>query len=466
MVVSDEGISAESREATGILKRRYRWVTTGTVALVFFSAFESLAVTTVMPVVSADLDGEALYALAFAGPLATGIGGMVAAGTWADRRGPVPPLYTAVAAFVVGLLVAGLAETMEIFVAGRLLQGFGGGGLTVALYVVVARVFPGDLHPKVFAAFAAAWVVPSIVGPFIAGLVAETLSWHWVCLGVVALVAIALAMIVPALRSLERPTADAVPFPGARVMFAAVAALGVLGLSLLGRAPGGGWLLAVAFGVVALAAASRLMPRGVLRSSRGLPAVIALRGLVSAAFIGAEVYVPYLLTREYHFSPSIAGLALTLAALSWSGASAVQGRLGHRVASVVFVRVGALLVVASTASACLTAALHLSPVVLIVGWGVAGAGMGLVYPRTSIMMLEYSTEREQGFNSSALSIADSLGGSLALAVTGIVFASIGSGQGAFAAVFALTVLLAAAASGAAPRVAASAPSGQLTRDVH
>ena len=59
--------------AATILKRPYRWVTIGACALVFLAAFETLAVTTIMPVVSRELDGASLYALAFAGPLATGV---------------------------------------------------------------------------------------------------------------------------------------------------------------------------------------------------------------------------------------------------------------------------------------------------------------------------------------------------------------------------------------------------------
>ena len=62
--------------------------------------------------------------------------------------------------FVLGLLIAGTAGTMPVLVAGRLVQGLGGGGLTVALYVVIARVYPPVLHPKIFAAFSAAWVIP------------------------------------------------------------------------------------------------------------------------------------------------------------------------------------------------------------------------------------------------------------------------------------------------------------------
>ena len=79
---------APTLESAGIFHRDYVLVTLGACALVFLAAFESLAVTTIMPLVSRELDGAALYALAFAGPLATGVIGMVAAGNWSDRRGP------------------------------------------------------------------------------------------------------------------------------------------------------------------------------------------------------------------------------------------------------------------------------------------------------------------------------------------------------------------------------------------
>lgn len=245
---------ADAPEKAGILHRRYLLVTAGACALVFLAAFESLAVTTIMPLVSRELDGAALYALAFAGPLATGVIGMVAAGNWSDRRGPVGPLYASVALFVLGLLIAGTAGSMAALVGGRLVQGLGGGAMTVALYVVVARVYPPVLHPKIFAAFSAAWVIPSLVGPFAAGIVAQAASWHWVFLGVVGLVVPALLMIVPALRGLHRNPAKATPADAdapegttsaqrwsyGRLAWAALAALAVLALNLSAQVPGVG----------------------------------------------------------------------------------------------------------------------------------------------------------------------------------------------------------------------------------
>ncbi|MBT2586736.1 MFS transporter [Arthrobacter sp. ISL-95] len=442
----------------GILRRPYLLATVGACALVFLSAFESLAVTTIMPLVSRDLDGASLYALAFAGPLATGVMGMVAAGNWSDRRGPAAPLYSSVALFVLGLLIAGTAGTMEILVLGRLVQGLGGGAMTVALYVLVARVYPPALHPKIFAAFAASWVVPSLVGPFAAGVVAQLSSWHWVFLGVVGLVVPALLMVVPAVRGMNtEPAAEPVPWAFGRMGWAALAAVAVLGLNLSAEVPGIGGVIAVVALVIALVAVRPLVPRGTLTARRGLPSVILVRGLASAAFFGAEVYLPYLLTERYAFTPTFAGLTLTGAALAWAGASAIQGRLGARLADDLAVKIGALLVLIAVISTLVTAAFALPAAVAIAGWILAGGGMGLMYPRLSVMTLALSTEENQGFNSAAMSISDSLGGALSLAATGLVFAAFTT-TNSFAGVFALTAIIAVVGVVIAPRVAAGAAS--------
>ena len=61
---------------------RYFWVALGAVAMIFLTATQALAVTTVMPLVATDLGGDALYAVAFSGTLATSVIGMVAVGAW------------------------------------------------------------------------------------------------------------------------------------------------------------------------------------------------------------------------------------------------------------------------------------------------------------------------------------------------------------------------------------------------
>jgi MFS family permease len=414
------------------------------VALIVLAATESLAVTTVMPVVSAALDGESLYAVAFAGTLATGVIGMVACGAWSDARGPRGPLYVAVSLFITGLLISGFAFTMEQFLVGRLVQGLGAGGETVALYVVVARLYPPNLHGRIFAAFAAAWVVPAMVGPFLAGAVAEFLDWRWTFLGVAVLTAIAFVMIAVRLRALDLGGGDPSGTRGLvrRLLLAVVVAVGAIAVGLSADAPPTvGWPIALGSVIVIGFAVVPLLPTGALRAARGLPSVILIRGLVAAAFFAAEAYIPYLLMVEFDFSPTWAGVALMLAAFAWAGGSAVQGRYGEALGNrrIALISLGLLLV--ALASVLVTALSGASPVIIVVGWGFAGAGMGLLYPRLTVLTLAYSAPGNAGFNSSALSISDSTASAVAVALAGLGVATLGGGSQTFPAVFAFSIAL-------------------------
>lgn len=189
----DEGVG-------GVLSRAHRALSIGIVSVVLVIAFEATAVGTAMPVAARELDGVALYAFAFSGYFTTSLFGMVLAGQWSDRDGPLASLAVGIGAFAAGLLLSGTAAGMWVFVLGRAVQGLGGGLVIVALYVVVGRAYPERLRPAIMAAFAAAWVVPSVVGPLAAGAVTEHLGWRWVFIGIPALVGIPLALALPQIR--------------------------------------------------------------------------------------------------------------------------------------------------------------------------------------------------------------------------------------------------------------------------
>ncbi|MFP3464247.1 MFS transporter [Leifsonia sp. SIMBA_070] len=452
--VSAGSASRPPATAGGVLSPQFRWTSIGMCLLITLAAFEALAVTTVMPAISRELDGAALYAFAFAGPLAVGVVGMVSAGAWADRSNPRSPLIAAVALFMTGLLIAGTASTMPIFVVGRLVHGLGGGALTVVLYVIVARVYPPRLHPQIFAGFAAAWVIPSLIGPFIAGVLAETVGWRWVFLGVVVLTALAMLMVVPVMRAVLGAPLSPAPFRAARLLWAVLLAAAVLALTLAAEATGPVLWIAPALAAVLAAFAIRpLIPVGTLRARRGLPSVILMRALVAGTFFASEVYVPLIMVTQYGLSAAIAGLALTAAGLTWSGASWVQGRfpgIGHGLAA----RLGALGLTIALASLIATALWHLNPAIVVVGWAFAGAGMGILYPRLGVLTLEYSNPDDQGFNSSALTIADSTGSAVALAATAIVFAALRGLPGGwpFVGAFAIAAVLCLVAWVVGPRL--------------
>lgn len=406
----------------GVLSARFRWLSLGMFALVFLAAFETLAVTTVMPLIADELDGWSLFAIAFAVPLASGVVGMVIAGNWADRGGPLPPLVASAAIWLVGVLIAGTATDMVVFVIGRFVHGLAGAAVIVPLYVIVARVYPERLRARVFAGFAAAWVIPSIVGPALAGFIAEATSWHWVFLGVAVLaVPVSVMVLLPLLRAGDALAGDReVPWSVRRLMWSLLAAAAALGLGLAKDLPGPlPWIAAPVAVVLALVAVRPLFPPGTLSGRRGMPATVLMRAIVAAAFFATEVYLPAFFRDTYELRPSLAGAVLTGAGVSWAAASWLQGRL-DRVANITVVRIGSGLLLVSLAMVLAVSIFTLHPAVGFAAWTVAGFGMGFMYPRFSVAVLELSPKREQGFNSAALTIGESMGASLSIAVTALV----------------------------------------------
>ena len=436
----------------GILSRTYLATTIGVFSLIAFNAFEAMAVTTVMPTISNDLDGFSLYAVAFAAPLASGVVGTVAAGAWSDRRGPAGALVASLVLFTLGVLAAGLAPSMEVFVAGRVVQGLGTGALIVSLYVVVGVVYPDVLRPSIFASFAAAWVLPSLFGPAIAAFVAETVGWRWVFLGIVGLVALAAVLVAPVVPGLHTES-DNDPAPRSRMVWAAVAAVAVLTVELAGsRASIAGVAAASIAIVVVLGSIRSLTPTGTLRAGRGLPSVIGTRGLMSAAFFCGQAYIVLVLQLRWGLTTGRAGLALTVVGIVWATASQLQARLGRRLTSERAMLIGTAMLLMANVALWVAVLLDLSPVVAGGAFVLAGAGMGLGFTRTGVAMLAASTDRDRGFNSSALTIADSIGAALALSLCGIAYAAAERADlDPFLAVFGIAVVAAVGALGTASR---------------
>lgn len=300
---SRTGIStAGQQKPGGVLGREHRALSVGIVSVVMLIAFEATAVGTAMPVAARELHGVPLYAFAFSAYFTTSLFAMVLSGQWSDRAGPLAPLTGGITAFGAGLLMSGTAGAMWLFILGRAVQGLGGGLVIVALYVVVSRAYEERLRPAIMAAFAAGWVIPSIVGPLAAGTVTERLGWRWVFTGIPVLVVLPLALALPAIRRMASGPADPgapAPFDGRRIRLALGISLGAGLLQYAGQdlRP---WSLvpAVAGAALLVPAALGLLPRGTYRAARGLPSVVLLRGLAAGAFISAESFVPLMLVTE------------------------------------------------------------------------------------------------------------------------------------------------------------------------
>jgi MFS family permease len=429
----------------GLFSSKYLAPTLGIVTSVLLIAFEAMAVSTAMPVAVADLHGLPFYSLAFSAYLTLSLLGMVLSGQRADAHGPRLPFLGGIGLFGVGLVTAGLATSMTQFVIGRSIQGLGGGMVIVSLYVLVGRAYPERLRPKAFSVMASCWVLPSIVGPFVSGVLTEQVSWRWVFLGVAGLIAFPLGVLVRPLRDLptaepeERTEADRVRSRTVRLA-AALTALGA-GLFQFGsqRLDWFGAVLVPVALVLLVPSVPKLLPPGIFRAGRGLPTVVAMRGLMAGAYFGIESFIPLMLVQLRGLSVTTAGLSLTGAALAWAFAAWLINRpwLRARLSQAGMVRFGAGVTTVALFGAIAAINPHVPVWTAALSMFFAAFGMGFVFPNVSVLTLELSAPADQGANSASLQVADGLTSTLSVAVAGAVYHALHTSAHADGPVFAL-----------------------------
>lgn len=414
--------------------------TLGVLLLISMVAFEAMGVGTAMPALVASLGVLALYAWPFVAFMAAGVFGTVVGGRWCDHAGPRLPLVLAPVLFATGLMTAGSAHGMPQLLAGRTLQGLGAGSVTVAIYVLVGLVYPEWARPAMFGLMSSAWVLPSLIGPPISGLVTERLSWRWVFFGLVPVAVLAVVLVIPAVRRLGPPDgatarAGAPKRPGV-VLAAFGAAAGVSALSWAGEKPDLTSAAVVAAALlVVVPAVRRLLPAGVFRARRGIPTVIACRGLCAGLFFTANSYLPLMLTSTHHWSLAAAGSPLVVGSLGWSSASWWQGR--HPELPRPRLLRGGFCLLAGAAAALLVIAPTWGLAWLIAPvWTAAGVGMGLCFPSVGLLLLRQSAPGEVGFHASAAQMCDQLGTATMIGLGGTLLALLGAPATALPVLFA------------------------------
>ncbi len=452
-----------------------RALTIGLILTVTIVASEALAISTIMPVVADDLAGgsRTLYGWVFSAFLLSSLVGIVMAGLLIDSGSLAKAFIVGLSLFCVGLVVGGLAPSMEVLVAGRALQGLGAGAVPAVAYVAIGRALPEGLRPTMFATLSTAWVLPGVLGPFLAGIVAELFHWRLVFLGLLPLAAIAAAMTVPAIRAVRPPDvvtdeeAAAAARTRERLPIAVALAVGA-GLMIAGLTdarPVPGLPLFVVGLALTIPTFRRLTPPRTLRAGRGLPAAVLLRGLLTFAFFSADVYVTLALEDWRGLSPVLAGLARMGATLCWTAAACIQARVFNRMGARPLVRLGFAIVAIGIVMFGAVLDLTVPVLVGVAAWTVAGLGMGLAYAPLSLTVLREAPPETQGAATAGLQLSDVLGTSLGAGIGGALVA-FGHREGYEAWVglglaFAVGVVVAAIGFSLAGRVSGAAHPGRV-----
>ncbi|NUW01573.1 MFS transporter [Streptomyces sp. CAI 127] len=421
----------------GIYSRQHAAATLTFATVMFLTGFAALAVVPTLPTAAEDLDGVALFPLVAGCFVAASLLGGVLGGHWADRSGARRPLALGMILSVVTLLVSASSVSVWQLVVGRFVDGLAAGMVAVSVTTAIGQSYPEYLRPRMLAMMSASWIIPSLIGPPIAGVVAEAWSWRVVFYGLAALTALPALALVAVLRrapAKDGARADDLPSAGERasrppLLVAAMLSLG----AALGQYGVSGWdvrhLLFVAAGVALLVVfAPRLLPAGTWRSARGLPTAVLLRGLTSGTYFTVEALVPLMLITERRVAAVTVGVAFTASAVLWAGASWVQGKLLQDVARHRLVTVGALIMAVSVAFAVAGSFSGVSPLLAMAAMPLAAIGMGMLDPCVTVLSLSHSSPDRLGHTTGAMQTNMNLGQVVVLAfATAVLNAGLAAG---------------------------------------
>lgn len=328
------------------------------------------AVSVSMGAMSAGLglsEAEAVWALA--GYVLAHAISLATLGRLGDTHGVVTVLRIALVLLVLGSLLTATASSLVTLTAGRLIQGFGAGGVPVAVFAITGLRFSGASRVAVLATVSAMIGIVSGAGALIGGAVTDLVSWR---------VAVALPVLSVLTARWVIPLAPPAAAGGQRVDVygATLLTLWAAGVVLLLETPSISLPPAVIAGlVVAVAALTALLARRVRLAPEGfLPrAVVGSRRYVLGALAAMTTYsvyvallfaAPLLLLQAHDWSPTTVGLVLFPAALIGAISARIVGRLVLRFDPF---RVAAGLAAISTAGMLVTGAANGSPVLTTVG---------------------------------------------------------------------------------------------------
>jgi MFS family permease len=408
---------------TGVWSGKLRLLTIGLILTITLVGSEALAISAVMPDVEDELGDRWLYGWVFSAFFLGSLVGITLAGRMADRTHPWKPFAIGLVLFCGGLIAGGLAPSMIVLVVARAAQGLGAGALPATAYVCIGRAYPPSLRPRMFALLSTAWIVPGVLGPSLAVRVGASWGWRWVFLGLVPLVLVVGTL---AVRAVRESVPASPPQPADRTVARDAVLVAVAAAVVLAGLTAPAWYLlggALALGLlVGLPPYWRLTPPGVLRGRPGLPAAIACRGLLTAAFFSVDAFVALALVEGRGTGDRVVGFALSATTLLWVAGAWLQDRTIHRLGPRRLVRTGLVGLAACWAVAALAMDDSTPVAVLVLAFALSGLAMGPAYASISVTTLGLAEPGAEGRATSALQLTDVLGTALGTGAAGALVA--------------------------------------------
>ncbi|WP_323766324.1 MDR family MFS transporter [Marinovum sp.] len=424
--------TTQNPTAAGQTPAQTRIALAAVAATLLFASLGQTIVTTAMPIMVADLGGmEHMTWVITAYLLASTIGAPVA-GKLGDLFGRKVVVQLGIFVFLAGATLAGLAQSMGVLIAGRAIQGLGGGGLIVVAMAIVADVLPARQRGQAQGLLGAVFGVSTVIGPLIGGFLVEALSWHWIFFANFPVGLLALAVLHAALPNVKRDSAVKLDMAGA-FLLATLLSVAVLvsnlggavlpwgSLELIGLA-GLGLAALAGFIAVERRAEEPILPLSLFRNNTFL-VVNSVGFMVGVAMFGTITFLPLYLQVVQGVSPAVSGLFLTPMMAGLIASSALAGRVMSRTGRYRWMPVvsTALLALAMLSLSTLAPGSSLWQVTL--SMVLVGLGLGPVFS-IGIAAIQNAVPREMlGVGTASANMFRLIGGSVGTAAFGALFST-------------------------------------------
>ena len=410
----------------------------------FVSMLASTVVSSSLPVIIHDLDGDqAAYTWVVTSTLLTTAISTPVWGKLADLYNRKLLFQLAIVIFVLASATAGFAQDPGMLIASRFAQGIGAGGLAALSQVLMADIISPRERGRYMGLFGAVMAVATVGGPLLGGVITDAWGWRW-NFYVALPVAVAALIIVQKTLHLTRSSRRKVSIDYLGIVLLAVASSLILiwvtnaGTSIDGDfwslsnnawwsfttvwMAGGALLCAIAFVVVELRAKEPLVPLSMFRDRTFTLSVIASISTGIAMF-GASVYLSQYMQLARGATPTEAGLMTIPMIAGLLVASVVVGGLitrfgrwkSYLIAGAVFLIAGSYLL--STIEYDTNFAL------VSVYMFVLGAGVGMTMQNLVLVVQNTCKPSEIGVASAGVTFFRSLGGTIGVSVMGAALAA-------------------------------------------
>lgn len=401
-------------------------VLAGGVALYATNEFLTISL---LPSAVTDIGGGRLYAWVTTVYLVASVMAATTVSAMVARFGPRQAYVLGFSVFALGSVVCALAPTMEVMLAGRVVQGAAGGTLAGLGYAVINTALPQSLWPKASALVSAMWGVGTLLGPSSGGLFAQLGVWRW-AFGALAILTVAVMVLVP--LSLPGRSADHVRVPlripvwSLVILGSAAMAISVAGIQrsvpLMVVLLAGGVALVGVFIVV-----DRRMPVSVLPKTAYGPGpfkwIYVTLGVLMAATM-ADMYVPLYGQRLAGLVPLTAGFLAVALSVGWTVSEIVSASVTTPARVVRIVAVAPLVMGIGLGAAALSQVDGASPAIVGV-WALAllvtGIGVGMAWPHLSVWAMGRVDDPAEGtVAAAAINTVQLICGAFGAGLAGIV----------------------------------------------